>query len=150
MAKVRSEVRILRGFSSPRRRVMALDRLLRRYVRGRRCASDVLMALDALGAQNRWDECGVTLTWALCAVQPVPRVLFRWGCANVERLGPEAMRCLLRCAAYDGVCRRELAGRLAVTKTPAVVVALLEEKELPHVGAWARELVLPTVAAMLA
>ena len=55
-----------------------MDKLLVRYLDGRRCASHVVQALDASLAQLRHHECREIWLHAVHAVRPVPWVLHDW------------------------------------------------------------------------
>lgn len=122
------EVAVLRSFSDFLSRTAACDRLVRRYVVGRRSARDVVDGLKALYAQQRHAECVTLLRMAFDALQPVPTLLWLWACEHLGVLDLDTIRTMLRmcavCTRYDKHLRcksRELYAR------PEGLVALLHE-----------------------
>lgn len=122
------EVAVLRSLVDNVARSRACDRLLRRYVTGRRTASDVVDGLRALYAQNRRTECSALLTGAFSAVQPVPTVLWLWACGHPDALHLDTVRYMLRlgtvCPRLDKHLR---AHRQSLAEQPEGLVALLAE-----------------------
>lgn len=130
------EVRVLRTFGKNKARV--IDSLCRRYVDGRRCANDIIMALDALCSQNRVMQARHLLTEAMTSVTPVPLLLWTWACAHVHFLDVTAIRHMLVIASGGRSYEKRL-NKEELTHTPDGLVALLHEiKRFPE---WAPELV---------
>lgn len=130
------EVRVLRTFTKDKTRV--IDSLCRRYTDGRRCANDIIMALDALWSQNHESHCRHLLTEALTGVTPVPLLLWTWACAHVNILGVEAIRYMLALSSADK-CYEKRLNKDVLADTPDGLVALMYEMQ--RFPAWAPEAV---------
>lgn len=138
-----SEVRLLRTFLPRGTRRNVLEKLTLKYARGRRSASDVCLALQALKAQARLEDCDDLVAQAIAAVEPVPTVLWSWACANLDCLGCTTIRSMLAmCAGADAVARRyakHLVPRKEhLLKTAEGFVALVHERH--RFPEWAPEL----------
>lgn len=128
-----SEVKHLRTFLPHGVRRKITEKLVLKYERGRRCASQVCLALAALKAQARYDECDDLVAQSLAAVEPVPTVLWIWACANLDALGCTTLRTMLAMCAGTGAEARRYAKHLMprradLLKTPDGVVALAHER----------------------
>lgn len=135
------EVRVLRTFTKNKTRV--IDSLIRRYVDGRRCASDIILALEALWSQNHTSECRHLVTEAMIGVTPVPLLLWAWASAHAEILGVEAIRHMLALASVKR-CYEKRLNKAALSQTPDGLVALLHEmKRFPD---WAPDIVQQGIA----
>lgn len=106
----------------------AADRLVRKYVTGRRSACDVVHGLRALLSRNARAAAGELAHSALVAVHPVPTLLWAWTCEHAVLLDVDTVRYMLRLAAvnprYAKHVRRH---RAAVATSPEGLVALLHE-----------------------
>lgn len=139
------EVQLLRTFVYPATRRRLMEKLVTKYARGRRSASDVLLALAALRGQMRHAECDAMLSECLEVVAPVPTALWAWACANVRVLGCTTLRTMLRMAAdRDGgrYLKHLYPHRHALASSPDGLVALMHES---HRFPWAAGLVAPTL-----
>lgn len=123
-------------------------KLVRKYVAGVRSASDVVMGLQALAAQNRVTDLQRLLTRALEVVPVVPTVLWLWACRHAHLLGVATLRHMLQTCHTDARCERHLRRHThRLTQTPDGLVALLHENH--RFPAWAPALTGPAVAAFL-
>lgn len=122
------EVAVLRSLVDNVARSRACDRLLRRYVTGRRAAADVVDGLQALYSQNRRSECSSLLTGAFSAVQPVPTVLWLWACSHPDALHVDVVRYMLRLGTTSPRLDKHLrTHRHKLAQEPEGLVALLAE-----------------------
>ena len=128
-----SEVQLLRTFLPRGTRRKVLEKMALKYERGRRSASDVCMALRALKAQARLEECDDLVAQAIAAVEPVPTVLWSWACANLDCLGCTTIRSMLAMCTGAGAAARRYAKHLMprkaeLVKTADGFVALVHER----------------------
>lgn len=112
------EVQALRTFAPTRARARALRKLLTKYAAGRRAASEVVAACDALLAQMRGAEAAWLLRHALRVVRPVPAVLWDHACRRLPELGTGTLALrMLAMAVHDPRLARRVAPHLAAFKT---------------------------------
>lgn len=138
------EVEILRTFSSScsvRTRVM--DKLVRKYRRGRRSARQVVDALQALTSQNRVGDAAYLTAEAIDAVRPVPTVLWAWACRHANLLSVNDLKNLLDLALTESRYRKHLC-KWVLAQTPEGLVALLYHRESFE---WAPALLEPALRA---
>lgn len=119
------EVEVLRTFCSATSRAKALARLTRKYRTGRRTASDVCLALDALLAQNLDAAAGLLALECMKQVAPVPTTLWDWACRHADRLGVRELRFMVSLA-HAPRYRKHL-DTAKLTATPEGLAALLHE-----------------------
>ena len=131
------EVRVLRTFVPREVRDCMCGRLLAKYRRGDRSASDVADAVAALESQNLLPESDALLLSAVHAVSPVPTVLWTRACARIPRLSTFKLRGLLAIARESPRCRKHLPASLVLSRNGAM--AALHEAS-SHRSAWSMDL----------
>ena len=125
------EAEQLRRFLPPATRRRLQNRLVAKYSSGRRSASDVREALQALKAQLHYAECDYLLTECFGVVAPVPTVLWTWACDNVHVLGSGTLRAMLAMAQPPAQTADPHAARYArhlAARRPDGLVALVLER----------------------
>lgn len=131
------EVKVLRSFVPQGVRDRMCGKLLAKYRRGERSASDVVDAVAALESQNLFPESDSLLFAAVHAVSPVPTLLWTRACASGPRWSTNKLRSLLAIARESPRCRKHLPHTLVLTRHGAL--AALHEV-CSHRTAWGIEL----------
>lgn len=140
------EVQTLRGLLNSNKE-RAAEKLLKKYISGRRSAHQIVLGLQALRAQNDSNLLCALAADALRALDPPPTVLWDWLCRHADLLGVNILRRMLRIAQRDPRCARHLAihkGLLATTGDG--IVALAHDG---HRVPWGPGLAEPAIAALL-
>lgn len=121
---------MLRTFAPAATRHRATQRLLVKYVDGRRAAADVVDGLAALMAQLRHDEASTLVHESMLAVRPVPSVLWDFACRQLPVLKAEAVRQMLDLV-HDGgrLERRFVAHRALLADSVEGLLALLRDRD---------------------
>lgn len=132
------EIKVLRTFVPYDVRDCMCGKLLAKYRRGDRSASDVLDAVAALEAQNLQEEADAFVFAALHAISPVPTALWTKACNCAGRWSTNRVRSMLAIARKLPRCRKHLPTR-DIVKTRAGAVAALYEAS-SHRSPWSLDL----------